>query len=192
MNNYKKKLLELDNYLDDINFSLGNKREYIIGDYHDLYLNNNLCLNILFEANIYDFNPNKKIFLQIKEKEYNNYLTLINKIKNDLNRNVILDNSLFTGNNNYSNKYILGDINKYKDKIYTKIFKINNNKFNSIDISLIPNNFKAIITIRIKSLLEKDNNFMLNNEIFQIIVKNPIILNKDDEPEDLDIIKDFI
>jgi hypothetical protein len=192
MNNYKKKLLELNDYLDDINFSLGDKREYIIGDYHDLYLNNHLYLNILFEANIYDFNPNKKIFLQIKEKEYDNYLALIDKIKNDLNRNVILDNSLFTGNNNDSNKYILGDINKSKDKIYTKTFKINNNKFNSIAIDLVPNNFKAIITIRIKSLLEKDDNFMLNNEIFQIVVKNQIILNKDDEPEDLDIIKDFI
>lgn len=59
---YKKKLLELNYFLDNINFSLGNKREYIIGNYHDLVLNNNLHLNIIFEANVYKFSPNKKCF----------------------------------------------------------------------------------------------------------------------------------
>lgn len=35
--------------------------------------------------------------------ELNDYLELINKVKNDLGLNVILDNSLFAGNNNISN-----------------------------------------------------------------------------------------
>lgn len=189
---YKKKLLELNDYLDNINFSLGNKREYIIGNYHDLVLNNNLHLNIIFEANVYNFSPNKKVFLQIKELEYNNYLELINKVKNDLGLNVILDNSLFAGNNNISNNYILADINKSKNNIFTKFYNLDQNNFKSININLVSNNFRAIITIRIKSLLEKDNKFMLNNELFQIIVKKEIILDKNDKPDDLEIIMDFI
>jgi hypothetical protein len=189
---YKKKLLELNDYLDNINFSLGNKREYIIGNYHDLVLNNNLHLNIIFEANVYNFSPNKKVFLQIKELEYNNYLKLINKVKNDLGLNVILDNSLFSGNNNNSNNYILADINKSKNNIFTKFYNLDQNNFKSINVNLVPNNFRAIITIRIKSLLEKDDNFMLNNELFQIIVKKEIILDKNDKPDDLEIIMDFI
>lgn len=189
---YKKKLLELNDYLDNINFSLGNKREYIIGNYHDLVLNNNLHLNIIFEANVYNFSPNKKVFLQIKELEYNNYLELINKVKNDLGLNVILDNSLFSGNNNNSNNYILADINKSKNNIFTKFYNLDQNNFKSINVNLVPNNFRAIITIRIKSLLEKDDNFMLNNELFQIIVKKEIILDKNDKPDDLEIIMDFI
>lgn len=189
---YKKKLLELNNCLDNINFSLGNKREYIIGNYHDLVLNNNSHLNIIFEANVYNFSPNKKVFLQIKELEYNNHLELINKVKNDLGLNVILDNSLFTGNNNISNNYILADINKSKNNIFTKFYNLDQNNFKSINVNLVPNNFRAIITIRIKSLLEKDNNFMLNNELFQIIIKKEIILDKNDKPDDLDIIMDFI
>lgn len=46
VNNYKKKLLEIDNNLDDIIFSINNKREYIIGTYYDLFLNNNFHLNL--------------------------------------------------------------------------------------------------------------------------------------------------
>lgn len=192
VDNYKKKLLELNDSLDNIIFSLGDKREYIIGDYHDLFINNNYYLNLLFEANIYNFNPSKKVFLQIQEKEYNNYLALINKIKNDIGQNVILDNSLFVGNNNDSRNYILADINKSQNKIYTKLYKLAKNNFNKINISSVPLNFRAIITIRVKSLLEKDNKFSINNELFQIIIKDEIILTKNDEPEDLDIIKDFI
>lgn len=189
---YKKKLLELNNCLDNIIFSLGNKREYIIGNYHDLILNDNLHLNLIFEANVYNFSPNKKVFLQIKELEYNNYLELINKVKNDLGLNVILDNSLFVGNNNNSNNYILADINKSKNNIFTKFYNLDQNNFKSINMELVPNNFRGIIIIRIKSLLEKDNNFMLNNELFQIIIKNEIILDKNNKPDDLDIIMDFI
>lgn len=33
---------------------------------------------------------------------------------------------------------------------------------------------------------------MLNNELFQIIIKKEIILDKNDKPDDLDIIMDFI
>lgn len=132
------------------------------------------------------------MFLQIKELEYNNYLELINKVKNDLGLNVILDNSLFAGNNNISNNYILADINKSKNNIFTKFYNLDQNNFKSININLVSNNFRAIITIRIKSLLEKDNKFMLNNELFQIIVKKEIILDKNDKPDDLEIIMDFI
>lgn len=40
----------------------------------------------------------------MKELEYNNYLELINEVKNNLGVNVILDNSLFSANNNNRNK----------------------------------------------------------------------------------------
>jgi hypothetical protein len=193
VDNYKKKLLSLDDDLDNMIFKLNNKRQYDNGTYHDLILNNNFYLNLLFEANIYDFNPNNKIFLQIKEKEKNNYLVLINKIKYDLDKNVVNNKSLFIGNNNDGNNYILADINKSNDNIYTKFYKLEkNNSFKLVNINLVPNNFRAIITIRIKSLFEKDDKFMLNNDIFQIIIKDEIILDKNNNPEDLDIIKDFI
>lgn len=184
--------MDLDSYIDNIDFTLNNKRKYVNGYYYDLLVNNNSHLILLFEANIYDFNSKKKIFLQIKEKEYNNYLVLISKIKKDLNKHVTLNNSLFTGNNNANHNYILADINKSKNDVFTKIFKLNNNKFNSIHIDFVPLNFKTLIAIRIKSLLEKNHNFMLNNDIFQIIIKDEIILDKNEEPEDLNIIKDFI
>lgn len=102
------------------------------------------------------------MFLQIKELEYNNYLELINKVKNDLGLNVILDNSLFAGNNNISNNYILADINKSKNNIFTKFYNLDQNNFKSININLVPNNFRAII------------------------------LDKNDKPDDLEIIMDFI
>lgn len=113
-------------------------------------------------------------------------MTLINKIKNDISQNIIPNNSLFVGNNNDSHNYILADINKSKNNIYTKLYKINNNNFDTIDINSVPLNFRAIITIRIKSLLEKD-------DIYQIIIKDEIILDKNkDGPDDLDIINDFL
>jgi hypothetical protein len=175
--------------LSDIKFSLGNKREYINGDYYDLLTNDNFHLNILFEANIYNFNPNNKIFLQINNDEYNSFLLLINKIKNNINQNVISYDSLYIGKNNSNNKYVLAKLNKNNnDIIYTNIYKLTENKLKKIDIDSVPNNFRAIITIRIKSLLEKDENWLLDNDIYQLVIKNEIML----ENNNLDIIKDFL
>lgn len=188
VNNHKVKLLDLNEQLDNIKFSLGNKREYVIGDYHDLLANDDFYLNILFEANIYNFNFNKKIFLQINDVEYNNFLLLINKIRNDIGKSVISYDSLYIGKNNLGNKYILANINKSNnDIIYTDICKLVENKLKKINIDLVPNNFRAIITIRIKSLLEKDENLLLDNDIYQLVIKNEIIL----ENNKLDIINDF-
>lgn len=193
MNNYKIKLLDINDEISNMIFSSNNKREYINCDYYDLVLNNNSYLNIIFEANIYDFNPNEKIFLQISRKDYNNYEKLINKVKKDLIQNVIHTNSLYVGKNNSCNNYILADINKSKNNIYTKLFKIINNKFEQIDIKLVPNNFRAIITVRIKSILEKNNDWMLNNELYQIIIKGEINLaNNKNQPDDLNLINDFL
>lgn len=193
MNNYKIKLLDINDEIANMIFSSNNKREYISCDYYDLVLNSNSYLNIIFEANIYDFNPNEKIFLQISRNDYNNYEKLINKVKNDLIQNVIHTNSLYIGKNNNSNNYILANINKSKDNIYTKLFKIINNKFEQIDIKSVPNNFRAIITVRIKSILEKNNDWMLNNELYQIIIKREIILaNNKNQPDDLNLINDFL
>ena len=193
MNNYKIKLLDINDEISNMIFSSNNKREYINCDYYDLVLNNNSYLNIIFEANIYDFNPNEKIFLQISRKDYNNYEKLINKVKKDLIQNVIHTNSLYVGKNNSCNNYILADINKSKNNIYTKLFKIINNKFEQIDIKLVPNNFRAILSVRIKSILEKNNDWMLNNELYQIIIKGEINLaNNKNQPDDLNLINDFL
>lgn len=66
MNNYKIKLLDINDEISNMIFSSNNKREYINCDYYDLILNNNSYLNIIFEANIYDFNPNEKIIIIMK------------------------------------------------------------------------------------------------------------------------------
>lgn len=190
MNNYKIKLLDIDNDFANMIFSLNNKREYINCAYYNLILNDNSHLNIIFEANIYNFNPNKKVFLQINKNDYNNYINLIDKIKSDIGENIIQTNSLYVGRDN-KNNYILAEINKSKNNIYTKLYKLNFNKYVKININEIPNNFKAIITIRIKSLLEKNDDWMLNNEIYQMIIKKEII-SANDEPDDLDIINYFL
>lgn len=175
MINYKIKLLDANDELTKIIFSINNKREYINCDYYDLILNNNSYLNIIFEANVYDFKPNDKIFLQISKDDYNTYVNIINKIKNDIKQNVILANSSYVGKNNLNNNYILANINKSRKIIYTKLFKLVNNDFELINISDIPNNFRAIVTVRMKSLLDKNDNWTLNNEIYQIIIKREII-----------------
>lgn len=193
MINYKIKLLDANDELANFIFSINNKREYINCDYYDLILNNNSYLNIIFEANVYDFKPNDKIFLQISKNDYNNYINIINKIKNDIKQNVILANSSYVGKNNLNNNYILANINKSGKIIYTKLFKLINNDFETINILDIPNNFRGIVTVRIKSLLDKNDNWTLNNELFQIIIKREIILAKNkNQPDDLNLINDFL
>lgn len=193
MINYKIKLLDANDELANFIFSINNKREYINCDYYDLILNNNSYLNIIFEANVYDFKPNDKIFLQISKNDYNNYINIINKIKNDIKQNVILANSSYVGKNNLNNNYILANINKSGKIIYTKLFKLINNDFEPINILDIPNNFRGIVTVRIKSLLDKNDNWTLNNELFQIIIKREIILAKNkNQPDDLNLINDFL
>lgn len=193
MDNYKIKLLDINDELANFIFSINNKREYINCNYYDLILNNNSYLNIIFEANVYEFKPNDKIFLQISKSDYKNYVNIINKIKNDIRQNVILANSSYVGKNNLNNNYILANINKSGKIIYTKLFKLVNNNFESINISGIPNNFRAIVTVRLKSLLYKNDNCTLNNELYQIIIKREIILAKNkNQPDDLNLINDFL
>lgn len=171
MNN--KIILKNINNLNDINFKLQNKMYNNI-IYNDIYVNNKFGLIINLECEIYNFYLNKKIFMKINYNDYINYIILINKMEKDLNKNVFLFKSIFFDKDNI---YLLGNIIKtntldLNNFIYTSFYKQIKRKNRHIDINkkpnIIPNNFKAIVTLRM-SFLNYIN--VLHNDIIQIIIK---------------------
>lgn len=174
------------------NFESNNKKYYNLN-----YDNKTLFVN--FKANLYNFKviPRKKIYLQVDDDTLSNFKKLIRIVSTNIGINIEEYDSIFEGNNLYLLAFISGLTRNNKHVIFTKINKLINKKLEQLKVdnnSVNYNNnyienFKAIITLKIKTICEDNYNnvtkYKLFNDIHQVTILEEI---KNDANNNLELI----
>ena len=166
-------------HLDDVTdingqFILGNQQfsgEYITSK--DIKINDS-NLQFVFDSIVYKINtvPRNKIFLKLTDNYLEKFNFLINKIQSDINIETDDYDTVFYGKSNYLTPRLPGGTVNEEHVIYTKIYKVINKKAVRIDIIDIPNQFKGLFTVKLRSvgssnLTERPNFLIL--EITEIL-----------------------
>jgi hypothetical protein len=159
--------------------------------------NNNICkslninkintLIITFDGIFNTFNkkPNNNILIKVNDKTYNNFVTLLKKIKYDTNINIETTNYLYTKDRNYFLISRMPGYNKNDElKIFTKFYDNINDNYKTININEINNRFESTISIKIKGIIyneykDKLNKF-LSTDIIEISINKYMIDNVED------------
>ena len=167
-------------HLDDVTdingqFILGNQQfsgEYITSK--DIKINDS-NLQFVFDSIVYKINtvPRNKIFLYLIDNYLEKFNFLINKIQSDINIETDDHDTVFYGKSNYLTPRLPGGTVNEEHVIYTKIYKVINKKAVRIDIIDIPNQFKGLFTVKLRSvgssnLTERPNFLIL--EITEILI----------------------
>lgn len=167
-------------HLDDVTdingqFILGNQQfsgEYITSK--DIKINDS-NLQFVFDSIVYKINtvPRNKIFLKLTDNYLEKFNFLINKIQSDINIETDDHDTVFYGKSNYLTPRLPGGTVNEEHVIYTKIYKVINKKAVRIDIIDIPNQFKGLFTVKLRSvgssnLTERPNFLIL--EITEILI----------------------
>jgi hypothetical protein len=138
----------------DGQFILGN--QILTGEYftaHDIKINNS-NLHFIFDSIVYkiDTVPRNKVFLKLTDTYLEKYRFLINKIQSDINEDVNDYDTVFNGRSSYLTPRLPGGTVNNETVIFTKIYKLINNNPVKIEITDLPNKFKGLFTVKLRSV----------------------------------------
>lgn len=138
----------------DGQFILGNK--ILTGDYftaYDIKINNS-NLHFIFDSTVYKINTEirSKQFLKLTNNYLEKYNFLINKIQSDINEAVDDHDTIWNGKSVYLTPRLPGGTVNNKITVFTKIYKLINNKSVEIEFTDIPNQFKGLFTVKLRSV----------------------------------------
>lgn len=146
---------------------------------------NNCFLHFVLESTVFNHElyPRNKLFLKITDNYLNKYKNLILKIQSDINESVNDYDTVFYGKSNYLTPRIIGGTVNNEKTVFTKIYKLINNNTVKINTDEVPQQFKGLFTIKIRSVAnntDADNYLIL--EVIDIlitdIIKNTVENNK--------------
>lgn len=179
-------------HLDDVTdingqFVLGNQQfsgEYI--NSNDITFNNSI-LQFVFDSEISKIKvePRNKVYLKLTDNYLEKYRYLINKIQSDINQEINDHDTVFYGRSNYLTPRLPGGTVNNKISIFTKIYKVINCKSVKITVNDIPNKFKGLFTIKLRSvgssnMTERPNFLIL--DITEILITEIIENTVDNNP----------
>lgn len=108
---------------------------------------------------------------------------MLNKIKTDLDIQVFDDDTVYYGKSTYLTPRIMGGTVKNKETIFTKFYKLLDNKTVKINIDELPQHFNGLFTIKIRSVANKmyEEKYFTILEVTDILVTDVIdnTLDKD-------------
>lgn len=152
-----------------------------------LNINKNNTLIITFDGIINTFNkkPNNNVLIKVDEKTYNNFATLLKKIKFSINVNIEAINYLYKKDKNHFLISRMPGHNKNEElNVFTKFYDNTNGSYKSININEVKNRFESTISIKIKGIIyneyENKLNKFLSTDIIEISINKYIINNDED------------
>lgn len=178
------------NDISDINGRFFIRGESLSGLYftaNNILFNGNI-LHFIFDSTVFkiDTAPRNKVFLKLTENYLEKYNLLINKIQSDINVSVNDYDTVFRGKNVYLTPRIIGGTVNNKTNIFTKFYKIVNGKPVKITVNEVPQQFKGLFTIKVRSVVtsntDTDKPKYLILELSEILItdilKNTVKNNK--------------
>lgn len=152
-----------------------------------LNINKNNTLIITFDGIINTFNkkPNNNVLIKVDEKTYNNFATLLKKIKYSINVNIEAINYLYKKDKSHFLISRMPGHNKNEElNVFTKFYDNTNGSYKTININEVKNRFESTISIKIKGIIyneyENKLNKFLSTDIIEISINKYIINNDED------------
>lgn len=138
---------------------------------------NNCFLHFVLESTVFNHElyPRNKLFLKITDNYLNKYKNLILKIQSDINESVNDYDTVFYGKSKYLTPRIIGGTVNNEKTVFTKIYKLINNNTIKINTDEVPQQFKGLFTIKIRSVAnntDSDNYLIL--EVIDILITDII------------------